>query len=77
MNLRNVALREFQEESGIMVTPYIFPSIFDVHVHPIPARGEEPEHFHYDVVFLAKIPSDTTIAYDPDEAEDVRWFDIE
>jgi len=77
IDLKSVALREFREESGIMHTPYLYEDIFDVHIHPIPARGHEPEHLHHDVVFLAEVPDEVDISYDVLEADDVRWFETE
>jgi 8-oxo-dGTP pyrophosphatase MutT (NUDIX family) len=47
------ALREVREETGIerLEAPR-GRSILDLDVHPIPAFGDEPPHFHYDVRFL-------------------------
>ena len=49
--LLDAALREAREESGLERVRPVCPEIFDVDVHPIPARKDEPEHFHYDVRF--------------------------
>jgi len=43
------ALREAREETGIQ--DFAFPlgdRILDLDVHPIPAHGPDPPHFHYD-----------------------------
>lgn len=47
------ALREVREETGIdrLESP-LGRSILDLDVHAIPAFGDEPPHFHYDVRFL-------------------------
>jgi 8-oxo-dGTP pyrophosphatase MutT (NUDIX family) len=51
-DLANVALREAEEESGL--TELVVESaIFDLDRHRIPARGDEPEHWHYDVRYVA------------------------
>lgn len=47
-NLARVALREAEEESGLGGLA-VEPEIFDLDAHRIPARGSEPEHWHYDV----------------------------
>ncbi|WP_413626628.1 NUDIX hydrolase [Luteibacter sp. Lutesp34] len=47
-DLPGVALREAGEETGLMGLS-VRPGIFDVDRHVIPARGAEPEHWHYDV----------------------------
>lgn len=47
-----VALREAFEESGLHSLQALSREVFDVDVHPIPARGDEPAHLHYDIRFL-------------------------
>lgn len=47
-----VALREAREESGLEQLTALHSAIFDVDVHLIPARGDEPAHHHYDIRFL-------------------------
>lgn len=51
-NLPGVALREAHEESGLTSLRLLRPDIFDVDIHPIPARGAEKEHLHYDIRYL-------------------------
>jgi len=51
-NVLEVALREAREESGLEGIRPVSDEIFDVDVHEIPARGSDPEHYHYDVRFL-------------------------
>ncbi len=48
------ALREAREESGLtrVEGPLLDGRVFDVDVHLIPARGDMPTHYHYDVRFL-------------------------
>src|SRR5579859_4895881 len=46
-DLAQVALREAEEESGL-VGLAVEPEPFDLDRHRIPARGTEPEHWHYD-----------------------------
>src|SRR5678809_693761 len=41
--------REAREESGLQDLQLLTPHIFDVDIHAIPARKDEPEHFHYDI----------------------------
>jgi 8-oxo-dGTP pyrophosphatase MutT (NUDIX family) len=48
-----VALKEAYEESGLQDL-VILPEIFDLDVHPIPARGADPEHAHWDVRFVVR-----------------------
>ncbi len=72
------ALREAREETGIADFELVATrerSIYDVDVHPIPARGEEPAHFHYDVRFCL-IANDATTTLNAEESHALRWFPI-
>lgn len=75
-DIRRVALTEAQEESGIDDFETVMPGIFDIDIHPIPARGSEPEHFHYDVRFLLR-PLHTLEFKISAESLDLRWIAIE
>lgn len=73
-NTLNVALREAQEESGIMDVQPLSEEIFSIDIHKIPARKEEPEHYHYDISFLLIAGNkDYEVS---DESEDLRWVPI-
>jgi 8-oxo-dGTP pyrophosphatase MutT (NUDIX family) len=52
-NLARVALREAEEESGLGELA-VEGAIFDIDRHRIPARGHEPEHWHYDVRYVVR-----------------------
>jgi 8-oxo-dGTP pyrophosphatase MutT (NUDIX family) len=52
-DLAAVALREAREESGLTGLELV-PGIFDIDRHAIPARGQDPEHWHYDVRFVVR-----------------------
>lgn len=52
-DLARVALREAEEESGL-VDLQVEPAIFDLDRHWIPARGDEPGHWHYDVRYVVR-----------------------
>ncbi|MFZ6875928.1 NUDIX hydrolase [Undibacterium sp. Di27W] len=51
-SIQAAAAREAREESGITDLHLLSDALFDVDVHPIPARGNEPAHYHYDLRFL-------------------------
>jgi len=74
-DILTAALREAREESGLADIHTVTTAIFDIDVHPIPARKQEPKHFHYDVRFLfqARRGDNLTIS---DESHDLRWFTI-
>jgi 8-oxo-dGTP pyrophosphatase MutT (NUDIX family) len=50
-DVRAVALREAIEETGLQTLERATPAIFDIDIHAIPQRGDEPAHVHYDVRF--------------------------
>ncbi|MFC4728827.1 NUDIX hydrolase [Coralloluteibacterium thermophilus] len=52
-DLERVALREAEEESGLDGLRLEGP-ILDIDRHRIPARGDEPEHWHYDVRYVVR-----------------------
>lgn len=70
-DLARVALREAEEESG-MAGLHLQDGIFDLDRHLIPARGEEPAHWHYDVRYVVRATSGETFALS-DESLALAW----
>ena len=75
-NTLRVAMREALEESGLKSLRPYSGNIFSIDVHPIPERGDEPEHKHYDVRFLLigdpREPSTTS-----SESKELRWVNLD
>ncbi|MBK1826826.1 NUDIX hydrolase [Haloferula rosea] len=71
-----VAHKEAQEESGMEEFEQVVPGIFDLDIHPIPARKGEPEHLHYDVRYLLR-PLGSTVYTVSEESHDLRWVDVD
>lgn len=71
-NLAHVALREATEESGIPDLA-VLPVPIDLDIHAIPARGAEPEHFHYDTRFLVIAPPGAVEVLS-EESHALRWI---
>ena len=69
-----VACREATEESGLAVEP-VCEEIFDLDIHTIPRRGEEPPHFHYDARFLLRADSSAPLRV-TDESLALRWVPL-
>lgn len=71
-----VALREAQEETGILeLTPVPsapFPLPFDLDVHTIPARKDEPAHLHLDIRYLFVAPKGADPVASP-ESRAIAW----
>lgn len=73
-DLARVALREAQEESGLADLD-VEPAIFDLDRHRIPARGDEPAHWHYDVRFVVHARGSEAFAVSA-ESLALAWCDI-
>ena len=73
-NPLRVAQREATEESGLDVIP-IMTEVFDLDIHQIPARGDDPVHYHYDVRFALQTcgPDAYRIS---NESLDLHWVSL-
>lgn len=74
-NVLNVAIREAEEETGIIGFTSMQPGIFDLDIHLIPARKEIPEHLHYDVRFLLEADDQLPLLVS-EESHDVKWINV-
>jgi len=75
-NTLAVALREGREESGLQALRPVSEAIFDVDVHLIPARKNEPDHYHYDVRFLLEADRHAPLTIS-DESHNLAWLPLE
>jgi 8-oxo-dGTP pyrophosphatase MutT (NUDIX family) len=78
--IERAALREAQEESGMQRFELLGGEAgavvpLDLDVHPIPARGAEPRHDHWDVRFLLRAGREQDLAISA-ESVDLRWFPL-
>lgn len=65
------ARREIAEETGLTDLVAVTDHIVDVDIHGFPARGDQPEHRHFDVRFAFVA---ATADLDPNhEVHDARW----
>jgi 8-oxo-dGTP pyrophosphatase MutT (NUDIX family) len=74
-NVAQAAFREAEEESGLTDLKWDFgakPADLDIHL--IPARGAEPEHWHFDVRYLLVAPRPESIQVSA-ESLSLRWVD--
>lgn len=72
---RAVAIKEAQEESGILGIAPLHPDIFDIDIHWIPSNAKEPGHYHYDVRYLLGVTSDEQIVQNA-ESKELRWIPL-
>lgn len=78
IDVGNVAIREFHEESGITLEPSLFSWILHVDVHNVPIDSKwRPAHLHLDLLYLGSIPEDTSFSRQESEVDDIRWFSLE
>lgn len=70
------ALREASEESGLDPLTPVSNAIFDLDVHPIPPRGAEPAHLHWDVRFALRHDGPGHYQISP-ESHDLAWVPLE
>ena len=75
-NVLNVALREAQEETGLKDFKVLRQDIFDLDIHPIPARKGFPDHLHYDIRFLFEADKNEKVIVS-DESHDVAWVALD
>jgi 8-oxo-dGTP pyrophosphatase MutT (NUDIX family) len=76
-SLHDTSRREIREECGIDEAKMLSENIFDLDVHIIPAKGDFPEHLHYDVRFAFVLETGAAIAADLAEVKNAAWFSIE
>lgn len=69
-----VALREAREESGLEVE-LLSDGIFDIDIHAIPARKQDPEHRHLDIRFAMRVLDSEAFVVSP-ESIDLAWIEI-
>lgn len=73
-DLSRVALREAEEESGL-VGLSVEAEPFDLDRHRIPARAQEPEHWHYDVRYVVRAGQSEAFAVS-EESHALAWRSI-
>lgn len=70
-DLARVALREAGEETSVPGLR-VERDIFDIDRHRIPARGDEPAHWHYDVRHVVRAGADDRFVVS-DESRALAW----
>lgn len=78
--VERACLREAQEESGMQrftFVPWAGQELvpFDLDVHTIPARKQDPEHLHWDVRFLLQAEPGQQLVMS-DESNELEWVPV-
>ena len=71
-SVRETALRETREETGLTSLELLCPGIFDLDVHRIPPNGDIPGHCHYDIRFILRADDGETLTISR-ESKDLKW----
>jgi 8-oxo-dGTP pyrophosphatase MutT (NUDIX family) len=76
-DLEGAARREVAEEVGLSeLEPFgVAGALFDLDIHVIPARKQEPAHEHFDVRFAFVARTRDFVA--SDEVADARWVSLD
>lgn len=75
-DLLAVALREAEEESGLTELRVVSGELFDVDRHLIPARKNEPEHWHFDLRFMIEADPEEPLVV-THESKDLAWVPVD
>ena len=70
-----VATQEAMEESGLESLTLLSSKIFDIDIHPIPARGNDPRHLHYDARFLFEA-DEGELFHVSSESKNLAWITL-
>ncbi|TZF90048.1 NUDIX hydrolase [Lysobacter lacus] len=73
-DLSRVALKEAEEESGLDDLT-LEPGLFDLDRHWIPARGDTPAHWHYDVRYVVRAGGNEAFVVS-DESLALAWREV-
>lgn len=71
----DVAMTEAREESGLAEIQPVTAEIFDLDIHTIPARKQDPEHEHFDVRFALRHNGEGDYIVSG-ESKDLAWVEI-
>lgn len=74
-DILTVAIKEAQEESGILEIEPISRQIYDIDIHLIPSNSIDQEHYHYDVRFLFKTVCNDHFVKNS-ESNELRWIEF-
>lgn len=80
-DLRNVALRELQEETGIENASLISDAVFSIEILDVEEhmkKGKKvPAHLHFNVTYIAEADEECHLHINEEENKAVRWFTFE
>ena len=66
----------WRNEAVFAVAEMAVDGIFDIDIHLIPERKDEPAHFHYDVRYVLRANGSLNYTVS-DESHDLRWVKLD
>jgi len=72
-DVASVAMREAVEETGLAGLEFVSHEIFDLDIHLIPDRKDEPQHYHYDCRFIIRCTGNEAYTVTT-ESNDLAWI---
>lgn len=75
-NVRHVAMKEAEEETGIEGFKFLENQFFDLDIHLIPARKEVQAHEHFDIRFMLIAPANAKPIANH-ESNSIEWVAFE
>lgn len=75
-DVRSVARKEIEEETGLVNVSVESEGIFDVDIHLIPANSKDIAHYHYDVRFLFIADAKEPLVINS-ESRDLQWVPLD
>ncbi len=80
-DLRAVALRELQEETGVCHARVIGDDIFSLEILTVNGHMKKgmyvPSHLHFNITYLIEADETEALKIKPDENKGVQWFTLE
>ena len=80
-DLRSVALRELQEETGVVSATLISPDIYSLEIIVVDGHVKKghyvPSHLHLNVTYLAEADENDALTVNQDENQAVQWWPLE
>jgi 8-oxo-dGTP pyrophosphatase MutT (NUDIX family) len=76
IDLEAAVRRELQEECGIDEAILFKEGLFDLDIHPIPAKGDIAAHWHYDLRMCLVVPPDTQLQVQVAEIKALQWVPL-
>lgn len=73
--VKEAALREAKEESGLNSFSLLNENIFDIDHHKIPANKNQTEHIHYDIRYLLEA-DDKEALEKSSESKNLKWLEL-